>query len=104
SAGRFDADLVAGGFLEKLFGCSIGTPTFDESALTGRTHVRALTATSAGTVTAPTATVGGDNFNLDRDPSTADFTAGQMVVSTFIPGVSVTDAIALNKILDGDEN
>jgi prepilin-type N-terminal cleavage/methylation domain-containing protein len=104
SAGRFDADLVAGGFLKKLFACSIGLPTFDESALSGRTHVRAVTATSAASVTAPTATTGGNNFDLDRDTATADFTTGQMVVSTFIPGVSVTDAIALNRILDGEEN
>ena len=104
STGRFDADLVAGGFTEKLFACSLGTQTFDASALTGRTHVRTLASTSAATVTAPTATVGGDNFNLDRDAGTADFTTGQMVVSAFIPGASLTDAIALNKILDGDDN
>jgi prepilin-type N-terminal cleavage/methylation domain-containing protein len=104
TTGRFDADLVAGGFLETLFACPIGSSNCDESALSGRTHVRTLTATSAGTVTAPTATVGGDNFNLDRDTSTADFRAGQMVVSTFVPGVALTDAIALNKIVDGDEN
>ena len=58
SVGRFDADLVAGGFLEKLFASSLGIQTFDSSALTGRTHVRCLSATSAGTVTAPTASVG----------------------------------------------
>jgi prepilin-type N-terminal cleavage/methylation domain-containing protein len=104
TTGRFDADLVAGGFLEKLFACSIGTQTFDASALTGRTHVRTLTAASAASVTAPTATVGGDNFDLDRDGSTADFTTGQTVVAAFIPGASLTDAIALNKILDGDQN
>jgi len=104
SVGRFDADLVAGGFTEKLFGCSIGTQTFDASALTSRTHVRSLAAVSSGAVTAPSATVGGDNFDLDRDSSTPDFTTGQMVVSAFIPGVALSDAIALNKILDGDEN
>lgn len=104
SSGRFDADLVAGGFTEKLFSTSVGTQTFDSSALTGRIHVRALTATSSGTVTTPTATVGGVNFDLDRSASSADFTAGQMVVAAFIPGVPITDAIALNKILDGDDN
>ena len=104
AAGRFDSDLIAGGFTEKLFACSIGNQTFDESALTGRTHVRSLTATSAAAVTAPTASVGGDNFNLDRDASTADFTTGQTVVSAFVPGVAIGDAIALNKILDGDDN
>ncbi len=104
ATGRFDADLVAGGFTEKLFGCSIGTQTFDESALTGRTHVRTLTAASAASVTTPTATVGGSNYNLDRDTSTADFTTSQTIVSTFIPGVNISDAIELNKILDGDTN
>jgi prepilin-type N-terminal cleavage/methylation domain-containing protein len=102
--GRFDADLIAGGFTEKLFSCSVGNQTFDSSALTGRTHVRTLTAVSAAAVTTPTATVGGDNFNLDRDTATADFTTGQTVVTAFIPAVSLTDAVALNKILDGDDN
>lgn len=104
ATGRFDADLISGGFTEKLFACSIGTQTFDNSALTGRIHVRSTSVTSSGTVTAPTATTGGDNFNLDRDTATADFTAGQTVVAAFIPGVSITDAIALNTILDGDTN
>ena len=104
ATGRFDADLVTGGFTEKLFSCSVGTQTFDNSALTGRIHVRSLSGASAGTVTAPTATVGGTNFDLDRSTSSADFTSGQMVVSAFIPGVSVSDAIALNKIIDGDDN
>lgn len=104
AAGRFDADLITGGFTEKLFACSIGNQTFDSSALTGRVHVRTLTSASAAAVTTPTATVGGDNFNLDRDTATADFTAGQVVVTAFVPGVAIADAIALNKILDGDDN
>ncbi len=104
ATGRFDADLVTGGFTEKLFACSIGTQTFDSSALSGRVHIRSLAATSSGTVTAPTATVGGVNFDLDRSTSTADFTSGQMVVAAFIPGVAIADAIAMNKILDGDDN
>lgn len=104
ATGRFDADLISGGFTEKLFAVSIGTQTFDSSALTGRVHVRSQTATSSGTVSTPDATTGGVNFDLDRSTASADFTTGQMVVSAFIPGVSITDAIALNKILDGDEN
>jgi type II secretory pathway pseudopilin PulG len=103
-AGRFDADLVAGGFTEKLFACSIGNQTNDLSALSGRTHVRALTSSSAASVPVPSATVGGDNFDLDRNDTTADFTTGQMVVTAFIPHASISDAIALNKILDGDDN
>jgi len=104
TVGRFDSDLVAGGFLEKLFACSIGSQTNDVSALNGRTHVRAMTSVSAAAVTTPTATAGGDNFDLDRNDTTADFTTGQMVVAAFIPHASISDAIALNKILDGDDN
>jgi len=104
STGRFDSDLVAGGFLEKLFACSIGSQTNDVSTLSGRTHVRTLASTSSPTVTAPTVTVGGDNYDLDRNDTTADFTTGQMVVTAFIPHASLSDAIALNKILDGDDN
>ena len=104
ATGRFDADLVASGIIDKLFSCAIGTTTFDASALTGRTHVRSLQADASGTVTAPTATVGGSNFNLDRDTATADFTTAQRVVSVFIPGVPIADAIALNKQIDGDSN
>src|SRR6266498_2466938 len=72
------AILVAVGFTERLFTAAIGIQTFDSSALTGRIHVRSQTATSAGSVTAATATVGGDNFDLDRDATTADFTSGSM--------------------------
>jgi type II secretory pathway pseudopilin PulG len=104
TAGRFDADLVAGGFTEKLFACAIGVQTFDESALTSRAHVRSQVATSAASVTDPTATVGGNNFNLDRDPATADFTSSHKIVAAFIPGVGLADAVELNKILDGDTN
>lgn len=104
ATGRFDADLVAGGFTEKLFTCAIGTQTFDSSALTDRIHVRSLAATADTTVTTPTATAGGDCFNLDRDTSTADFTTAQRVVSVFVPGVSIADAIALNTQIDNDVN
>ncbi len=104
ATGRFDADLIAGGFTEKLFACSIGTQIFDNSALNTRTHVRSQTALSAGAVGVPTATAGGRNFDLDRDPSTADFTAGQTVVAAFIRSVALSDAIALNTILDGEVN
>jgi type II secretory pathway pseudopilin PulG len=107
AAGRFDADLITGGFTEKLFSCSVGNQTFDGSVLTGRTHVRSVPAVNAAAVTVPNADGslnGGSNFNLDRDTSTADFTAGQTVVVAFIPGVALGDAVALNKILDGDDN
>src|SRR5262245_37437289 len=67
ATGRFDADLIASGFLEKLFSCAIGTQLFDESALTGRIHVKSQTATNSPAVAAPTTTFGGTNFNLDRD-------------------------------------
>jgi type II secretory pathway pseudopilin PulG len=107
AAGRFDADLIVGGFTEKLFSCSVGNQLFDGSVLTGRTHVRSVAAVNAAAVVVPNADGslnGGSNFNLDRDTSTADFTAGQTVVVAFIPGVALGDAVALNKILDGDDN
>ncbi|MBL9134254.1 MAG: prepilin-type N-terminal cleavage/methylation domain-containing protein [Verrucomicrobiales bacterium] len=104
ATGRFDADLVAGGFTEKLFSCGIGTQTFDESELTSRTHVRSQTVSTSASITAPTSTAGGTGFDLDRDANTADFSTGQVVVSAFIPGVSIADAIALNKQVDGDVN
>src|SRR6185503_19831093 len=82
----------------------IGSQTNDVSTHSGRTHVRTLASTSSPTVTAPTVTIGGDNYDLDRNDTTADFTTGQMVVTAFIPHASLSDAIALNKILDGDDN
>jgi prepilin-type N-terminal cleavage/methylation domain-containing protein len=102
--GRFDADLVAGGFSEKLFHCPIGRQTVDPTPLVGRIHVRCVKATVARSVLPPTASSGGDNFNLDRDPATPDFKIGQKIVVAFIPGVSLDDAIELNKALDGDGN
>ncbi|MGE3313380.1 MAG: type II secretion system protein [Limisphaerales bacterium] len=102
--GRFDADLVSGGYIERLFTCAIGSQVSDSSALTGRIHVRSLPANKAKTVKKPTAEVGGDSFNLDGDNTTADFTAGQMVVSVFLPQVTLSDAIALNKLIDGVVN
>ncbi len=104
ATGRFDADLVAGGFTEKLFSCALGAQTFDNSALSTRTHVRSASAATTGAVTTPTATAGGTNFDLDRDTSTADFTSGQTVAAVFIPDVPVADAVALNKQIDGDSN
>ncbi len=102
--GRFDADLLSGGFIERLFSCAIGSQTSDSSALTGRIHVRSLAASKAKAVKKPTATVGGDAFNLDGDNTTADFSAGQVVVSAFLPQVALNDAIALNKLIDGVVN
>lgn len=105
ATGRFDADLVAGGFTERLFASGIGSQLFDSSSLTGRAHVRSQSAgTPSGTVSAPSASSGGTNFDLDRDTSTADFSTGQMVVCAFIPTVAITDAIELNKLVDGDTN
>lgn len=104
ATGRFDADLVAGGFTEKLFTCAIGSQTFDSSDLSNRTHVRSLRAVADASVDAPTATAGGDCFDLDRDATTADFTTVQVVVSAFIPDVPVSDAIALNKLIDNSVN
>lgn len=104
ATGRFDADLVAGGFTEKLFTCAIGSQTFDSSDLSTRTHVRSLRAVADASVDAPTATAGGDCFDLDRDATTVDFTTVQVVVSAFIPEVPISDAIALNKLIDNSVN
>jgi type IV pilus assembly protein PilA len=101
ATGRFDADLVAGGFLEKLYSCSIGSQLNDGSVLTGRTHVRSQTAANSGTVTI-TATAGGDNFDLDGNTSTPDFTTANTIISVMIPGVATSDAVELNKLLDNE--
>ena len=101
TTGRFDADLLAGGFTDALFSCAIGSQTYDSSALTGRTHVRSLTAANNGTVSI-TATAGGDNFDLDGNTGTADFTTANTVVSLVIPGVATSDAVELNKLIDKD--
>ncbi|MBI3871426.1 MAG: prepilin-type N-terminal cleavage/methylation domain-containing protein [Verrucomicrobia bacterium] len=100
--GRFDADLVAAGFIDKLVGVPIGS-TATTGALTTRTHVRVLAAVAAAAVN-PTAAAGGDNFDLDSNAATADFTAGQNVVSLMIPQVAIADAIVLNSIIDGVVN
>lgn len=102
--GRFDADLVTGGFTEKLYSCAIGNQVFDGSQLSDRIHLRSEAVTASNKKVAPTATGGGNFYNLDRDTSTLDMTLGQMVVSAFIPGVALSDAIALNKLVDGDVN
>lgn len=102
--GRFDADLVSGGFTEKLFSCAIGNQTFDDSELVGRVHLRSEAVPVDTKKPVPTVKGGGSYFDLDRDDSTLDMTAGQMVVSAFIPGVSLSDAIALNKQVDGEVN
>ncbi|MBL9129354.1 MAG: type II secretion system protein [Verrucomicrobiales bacterium] len=104
ATGRFDADLVAGGFTENLFTCAIGNQTFDSSELMGRTHVRSVKASASGTVSEPNVKEGGNNFDLDRDAATSDFTTAQTVVSAFIPGVPLADAIALNKLIDNKVN
>ena len=103
ATGRFDADLVSGGFLEKLFTCSIGSQLNDMSALTGRTHVRSQAALAAATLTI-SSTAGGDNFDLDGDGATADFTTANTIVSLVIPGVNINDAIELNKLIDNTTN
>ena len=101
ATGRFDADLVAGSFSEKLFSCAVGSQLYDASVLTGRTHVRTQTAAGNGTVTI-TASSGGNNFDLDGNTSTTDLSTANTVVSLVIPGVSVTDAVELNKLIDNE--
>lgn len=100
--GRFDADLLAAGLLDKLVSTPIGS-TETAGALTTRVHVRSLTAVQSPRVNL-TATVGGNNYDLDSNNATADFTADQMVVSLMIPGVTLSDAIQLNSIIDNAQN
>lgn len=102
ATGRFDADLVIGGFLDKLVSTPIGS-TATTGALTTRPHVRVLTAAVAGTPN-PTTAAGGNNFDLDSNTATSDFVAGQNVVSLMIPRVSISDAILLNSIIDNTVN
>jgi prepilin-type N-terminal cleavage/methylation domain-containing protein len=99
--GRFDADLLSGGFLDKLYSCAVGIQLYDTSALTGRTHVRSRTALNNGTVTI-NLNNGGNNFDLDSNTATADFTTANTIVSLMIPGTSVTDAVELNKLIDNE--
>lgn len=99
--GRFDMDLVTGNFTEKLIAVPIGSQDLGKGALTSRTHVRSQSAVASGTVNID-ATTGGDNFDLDDNVNTANFSAGSMVVSLVIPQVAVADAIELNRQLDGE--
>ena len=55
-------------------------------------------------VSRPNASSGGNNYDIDRDDTTADFTAAHTIVTAFIPEVALVDAIALNKQIDGDAN
>lgn len=102
ATGRFDADLVAAGILDKLVSTPIGNPAVT-GALNTRPHVRSLAAVSSGAVN-PTTANGGNNFDLDANTATADFVAGQMVVSLMIPRVTISEAIQLNKLIDNVEN
>ncbi len=103
--GRFDADLVAGGFTEKLFCCSLGEQRFDDSVLTDRIHVRSVPVSSASkTVSVPDVGEGGTFYDLDRNPSNLEMVPGQMVVTAFIPRVRLSEAIALNRLIDGEVN
>ena len=102
AAGRFDADLLLAGFIDKLVQVPIGTTT-TTGALTARTHVRARNGVATGAVTV-TAANSGNNFDLDNNPATADFTTANIVVSLMIPGVPLKDAIQLNSIVDSVNN
>lgn len=130
ATGRFDADLVRDGYLERYFSSSLGIQTIDASALPGRIHVRCLAAgpTASATTTSsidsllsgalsvdsvdssPTSGTGTVavastlQFDLDRNPASTDITSGQMVVHAYIPGVKLADAIELNRLVDGETN
>lgn len=102
AAGRFDADLVIGGFIDRLVSVPLGS-LLTSGALTARTHVRSRTAQVSGTVTV-TAANSGNNFDLDNNTATSDFSSGIVIVSLMIPGVPLKDAISLNLLIDNVNN
>ena len=102
AAGRFDADLVIGGFIDRLVSVPLGS-LLTSGALTARTHVRSRTAQVSGTVTV-TAANSGNNYDLDDNTTTADFSTGVTIVSLMVPGVPLKDAIALNLLIDNVSN
>ena len=102
AAGRFDADLVIGGFIDRLVSVPLGS-LLTSGALTARTHVRSRTAQVSGTVTV-TAANSGNNYDLDNNTTTADFSTGVTIVSLMVPGVPLKDAIALNLLIDNVSN
>ncbi len=104
--GRFDADLVAEGFTEQLFTCPIGSQSTEAtSSLSKRVHIRSTQVSGdPTTITALSSVSGGTYFDLDRNPANVDMTSPQMVVTAFIPEVPIAEAIALNRLIDGDSN
>ncbi|MCC6233066.1 MAG: hypothetical protein IT580_10515 [Verrucomicrobiales bacterium] len=105
--GRFDADLVAGGYLEQLFRCPLGLQDQDaSSSLAKRTHLRSVGVipTVSGSASYPSFTTIAGYFDLDRNPASQDMTSGQMLVTAYIPDVPIAEAIALNRLIDGDSN
>ena len=114
AGGRFDADLLQAGLIERLFVCSIGSQVSQASsgfgcspsptpqattALLQRAHLRSAPG-GASSLTPTTNAVGQVNFDLDLN-GTGDFASSQMVAYAYIPGVSASDAMELNRIIDG---
>lgn len=97
-SGRFDADLVSAGLLDGLVTVPLGTLDC-RGPLPCRTHVRARRGVESGGVTVTQAN-SGNNFDLDGDPTTAEFGATNIIVSLVIPCVSLREAIQLNDAVD----
>jgi type II secretory pathway pseudopilin PulG len=113
--GRFDADLLRAGLIERLFVSSIGSQTPQATSgfgcapsatpqavtpLLQRPHVRSAPGGAVSLL--PVATAITDvNFDLDRN-GTGDFTTAQTVAYAYLPEVNVTEAAQLDQLLDGD--
>jgi general secretion pathway protein G len=95
---NYDTNLVIEQFLDKPFTTKIGNGT--------NSIELAACATASDDVTAPnpavldTPTVGQDAFNLDGNGVTNEL-AGSDVIYAVITGVNVSDARALNALIDG---
>lgn len=110
TAGRFDADLLKAGLIDRLFttsmasqgdqnggGCSASA---NLGALLESPHVRCA-AGGASDLEPVTNMISSVNFDLDRN-GTGDLADTVMVVYAYLPGVPLTEAVQLNQLLDGD--
>lgn len=112
AGGRFDADLLQAGLVDRLFACSIGSQvsqggnfgcSASQASMTSlleRAHLRSMPG-GAGSLVPVTNSATQVNFDLSRD-GTGELTASQMVAYAYIPGVRAVEAVELNKAIDGD--
>lgn len=111
--GRFDADLLRAGLMDRLFkspignqgvqgGVGCGAASVSTGSLLQRGHVRSAPG-GADTLVPSEAALANVNFDLDRNGS-GDFDATRMVVFAYLPGVSAGEAALLNQIVDCETN